>query len=170
MSSLAQFGGTHHRNIFTASQNFSYVLVCISFAFIENGFMIILQNYPGYINKRTQSTAHNLLFLFICDFFLGFFLPLKHMMTSREKMPELWMEIKSTKDSEFHVHKPSFIPRRDFAPQRLIRQKPRKKYLSLLSSIREESSQWRSTNFTNKMTSLADNFKERTCKETTVSE
>ena len=169
MSTLAQYGGKHHRNIFTAPQNFSYVLVCIVFAFAENGFMIILQQYPGFINKRTQSAVHNLLFLFIADFFLGFCLPIKHMMTSRERMPELWLEKRSTKVSEFHVRKPCIVPRRDFTPQRFGRKKPGKKSLSLLPSIREESGQCRSTKSTN-MTSLVDNFKERVCKETPVSE
>ena len=166
MSTMAQYGGRHLRNIFTAAQNFSYVLVCIAFAFLENGFMIILQNYPGYIDKRTQSAAHNLLFLIICDFFLGFFLPLQHLMTSREKIPELWVDTKSSKDPEFHVRKPVFIPRRDFEPQK---PKPRKKYMCLLPSIDEELGQSGSSDFSIQMTSLADNFKERNCKQVLVS-
>ena len=111
-STFAQFGGKQNRNLFTASQNIFYLLVCISLAFVDNGLIMALEWYSGKIDKHTQFIIHNCLWVAYIDLFFGLFVPLKHIIQSRESLPELWWESKRNESPKFYVRRHSIHPRR----------------------------------------------------------
>ena len=116
MKTLSQFGGTYHRNLFTFQQTHLYLVVILALILLDNLFIIIFQRYEGKLDKRTQFIIHNFPWVFVCEFFFGIYIPIKHIFSSRYHMPSLWWESKKANDSNFYVRKDKLIPRRDFEP------------------------------------------------------
>ena len=112
LSTFGQFGGAYNRNLFTASQNICYLLVCISLVFLDNGLILAFEYHYGQVEKHTQFIAHNFLWVAYIEFFFGLYVPLKHIIHSRECLPELWWESTTEESSQFYVRKYSIHPRR----------------------------------------------------------
>ena len=116
MKTFSQFGGTHQRNVFTFQQTYLYLVVVMALVLLDNLFILILQRQEGKLDKRTQFIIHNFPWVVVCEIFVGIYIPIKHIFSSRHHMPSLWWESKEVNDSNFYVRKGSLIPRRDFEP------------------------------------------------------
>ena len=112
MKTFSQFGGKHHRNIFTGEETRNYFFVCTVFIILDNIVIILLQHCSPYINKTTQFYIHNLLWFVFVDCFFGVIVPLRHLLQSRDVLPQLWLDENSNEEHIFYVRKPEIIPRR----------------------------------------------------------
>ena len=104
-TSNSAFGGKHRRNIFSGQEIRIYAHL-LQFAEV---FEQILLNEPFNIfgQKKVQSLT-----TLVLIFFLGLFLPFKHIYSSRQDLPEMFDKRKERKTCEFYVRKPEkLLPR-----------------------------------------------------------
>ena len=114
MRTFSQFGGTHHRNIFTLKDTGIYMTVILLLAYLDNILIILFQQ--SSIDKRTQFIIHNIPWILVCDLLFGIYVPVKHFFSSKHLLPGLWWEIKQVKRERFYVGETALIPRRDYEP------------------------------------------------------
>ena len=116
MRTFSQFGGTHHRNLFTLRNTRLYMTVILLLVPLDNILIVFFQQNQGIVDKRTQFIIHNIPWLLVCDFFFGIYIPVKHFFSSKHLLPGLWCEIKHVKREKFYVGKTAPTPRRDYQP------------------------------------------------------
>ena len=113
MKTFSQFGGRWRRNLITLDETNYYLFVCYCFLFSENILIFILQIYREKVDKNIQFILQNLLWVVFLDIFFGIYVPLKHIIQSRECLPSLWFDSKKIQDNKFYVREPCMSPRRD---------------------------------------------------------
>ena len=112
MRTFAQFGGTRNRNIFTIRQTNSYLLVCTFLIHLDNALITFFQIFKSKLDNNSRFIIHNLLWILSLNLFYGIYVPLKHIIQSRESLPSLWLTTKLIKSKKFYVRKPLITPRR----------------------------------------------------------
>ena len=113
---FSQFGGKHQRNMFTAAESSSYLLLVILLMDVDNGVIITFQFFGHLISKNTQFFIHNFIWVIVLDLFFGVYVPVKHIIQSRWKLPELWWDCETLQTSPFYVSTPPMSPRRYVKP------------------------------------------------------
>ena len=63
MKTFAQFGGKHHRNLFTLEHVSHYLFVIVTHNTLDNILITVFQQQDGYIDKQTQFILHNIQWL-----------------------------------------------------------------------------------------------------------
>ena len=121
MKTLSQFGGKHQRNILTAKQTKFYYLLIPSFFIMDNLLIIFFQVYSDKLDKNTRFYIHNFIWVMFIDCFFCFYVPLKHLLLSRESMPSLWLDGEPERIIKFYTRQPSMIPRRYVTHDNVIR-------------------------------------------------
>ena len=116
MKTFSQFGGKHQRNLFTVKQNLSYMLVVLCRPALDTGLTIISELYKEKLDKTNQFIIYNLFWVGYVELFFGIYVPVKHIMLSRDLLPGLWWDDKIVPPSSFFVSKPSMSPRRYVKP------------------------------------------------------
>ena len=116
MLTFSQFGGKHLRNLFSVTHTSYYLLAYSCFLILDNGMICMLQLYRGQVDKNTQFIIHNMLWVVVQDVFFGLYVPIKHIILSRECLPGLWCDERTVETNKFYVSKQSMSPRRYVKP------------------------------------------------------
>ena len=116
MQTFSQFGGKHQRNLFTVKQNLSYLLVVLCRPALDTGLTILFKLYKEQLDKTNQFIIYNLFWVGFIEVFFGIYVPVKHIILSRDLLPGLWWDDKIVQTSNFYVSKPSMSPRRYVKP------------------------------------------------------
>ena len=103
MKAFSQFGGKHQRNIFTAQQTNFCFQVTTFFILLDYALIIVFKLHRDKIKKDKQFLIHNLIWTLFIKCCFGLYVPLKHLLLSRECMPSLWLDEKTIKTSNFYV-------------------------------------------------------------------
>ena len=111
---FSQFGGKHHRNIFTAKETRNYFVFCLFLMVLDNTMIIIMQVFREHVDKDKRFVLYNLLWVSSLELFVGVFIPVKHLIQSRENLPGLWWNRRQDESIKFYVSHQSFVPRRYF--------------------------------------------------------
>ena len=119
MKTFSQFGGNHNRNLFTAQQTSSYLKIMTLILILDNGLITCMQSYPDYLDRHTRFILHNMLWVVSGELFFGIYIPLKHLILSRNSLPGLWWE-ESQVQENFYVRQPKLSPRSSFIPPTLV--------------------------------------------------
>ena len=138
MRTFSQFGGTHHRNLFTMQDTSLYMVVILMLVPLDNLFIVLFQQHQDSLDKTTQFIIHNIPWILVCDIFFGIYIPLKHFVTSGHLLPSLWWEGKKVKTCEFYVRQAVLEPRRDFQPVVVYSQHKKKNYSYLNKNYLQE--------------------------------
>ena len=111
---FAQFGGNHMRNIMTGAQTIKYFLVCALFLMLENMLIIAFRLYPDIFDARLRFIFHNTLWILFLDVFFGLYVPIRHILLSRNALPSLWLVLDENPKltTNFYVHDVRLSPRR----------------------------------------------------------
>ena len=139
MTTFSQFGGKNQRNLFTVTQTHSYMLVCLSFAILDNVLIIIFQLYRGQMDKNTQFILHNLLWVAFIELFFGIYVPVKHIILSRECLPGLWWNNRIVQMKKFYVSKQMLCPRRYVEPSTVVIQNAQNRNKKAFAYLRKSS-------------------------------
>ena len=116
MRTFAQFGGTQQRNIFSINQTSFYLLICILSILLDNAFITFFQLYRPELHKNTKFLIHYLVWIVLLHFFFSIYVPIRHIIMSRQCLPSLWVTMTTeavNNTPKFYVRQPSFIPRRN---------------------------------------------------------
>ena len=116
MKTFSQFGGKHQRNLFTVKQNLSYMLVVLCRPALDTGLTLMFELYKEQLDKDNQFIIYNLFWVGYVELFFGIYVPVKHIILSRDLLPGLWWDDKIVPPSNFFVSKPSMSPRRYVKP------------------------------------------------------
>ena len=109
---FAQFGGLHQRNIFNIDQTNSYLIGCFFFLFIDNTLITFFQLFGANMDKKQRYFIYNLLWILSVNIFFCVFIPVKHILLSRDSLPSLWCSPKLVRRTKFYVLQPVISPRR----------------------------------------------------------
>ena len=139
MKTFSQFGGKHQRNIFTAQQTSNYFIVTTIIVLLENSLIIVFQLNRDQINKDVQFLIHNFIWIFFIECFFGLYVPLKHLLLSRECMPGLWLDEKAIKTSKFYVRNDQMIPRRHIHHALKCKEKPARQHQDSCSYLHKST-------------------------------
>ena len=112
MKMFSALGGGKRRNIFTGAETRRYWYVYLASIFIEEFLLMKFLEYKQ-IDKDTSAILHNLFWILILGFFFSLYLPINHLIESKENFPELWIKQEKVEISEFYIRKPELEPRRD---------------------------------------------------------
>ena len=82
--------------------------------FLDNASIIFFQLYRDTLDKNTQFLIHNFIWVMSIEGFFGIYLPLKHLILSRDSLPGLWLDYKAPQMTQFYTREPSISPRRYF--------------------------------------------------------
>ena len=88
---FAQFGGKHQRNVFNIKQTNSYLFVCFCLLLLDNTLITFYQLLRLKIDENTRFVIHNLLWIISMNIFFGIFIPVKHILLSRQCLPSLYL-------------------------------------------------------------------------------
>ena len=111
-TSYSAFGGKHRRNIFTGHETRIYAHF-LQFATFLEGFLLT-EPFPAFQPKKVE-----LIMTLFLAFFFGMFVPIKHIFSSQQELPELFEKEKDKETFEFYVRRPQKLtPRRpsDISP------------------------------------------------------
>ena len=108
---FSQFGGKHHRNIFTARETRTYFMLCLILMALDNVMIIIMQVFREHVDKDTRFVLYNFLWVSSLELFIGVFIPVKHLIQSRENLPGLWWNRRQDESIKFYVSQQSVVPR-----------------------------------------------------------
>ena len=126
MRSFAQFGGKHPRNIMSLDQTFKYFLRVIAFIIMDNILILLFQIFRNQINPETRFVLHNILWISFMNFYISVYVPLKHIILSKET--SLWTNKEVVTPSNFYLREQELVPRRDY--EESINTKNKFSYLS----------------------------------------
>ena len=105
MRSFAQFGGSHQRNIFTLEHNWDYFVKFTAFTSADNSLTILFQFFRDQVGPVTRFFIQNFIWVLIINCFFSIYVPLKHLILSKEKLSSLWLNPESVTPSTFYVRK-----------------------------------------------------------------
>ena len=134
MRSFAQFGGRHQRNILTLEQNWDYFVTLGAFTLADNALTIVFQVFRDQVNTNTRFFIQNFIWVLSFNCFFSMYVPLKHLILSKDKLSSLWLKEENVKPSPFYVRKQELIPRRYFAP--IMRTKHHFSYMTTETTTR----------------------------------
>ena len=105
-TSYSSLGGKHRRNIFTGHETRIYAHF-LQFATFSEG-VLITEQFPSFHPQKVQ-----LIMTLVLTFFFGMFVPIKHIFSSQQELPELFEKEKDKETFEFYVRRPGKLtPRR----------------------------------------------------------
>ena len=84
---------------------------------------MLFQSYSDFFDKETRFYVHNFIWIIFVDGFLGFFVPLKHLLMSRKSLPSLWVEDTPRQIGQFYTRPLDMIPRRPETHQVVVRKR-----------------------------------------------
>ena len=116
MRSCAQFGGKNHRNIMTMDETLKYFLQSMALLLLDNGMIIVFQFFSNKIDTKTRFIIHNIIWVFVINFYFSVYVPLKHIIHSQRTLPCLWLGRNFVTSPKFYVRNPEIVPRRDYDP------------------------------------------------------
>ena len=126
MRSFAQFGGKNPRNIMSLDQTFKYFMRVIAFIIMDNILILLFQIFRNQINPETRFVLHNILWISFMNFYISVYVPLKHIILSKET--SLWTDKEVVTPSNFYLREQELVPRRDY--EESIKTKNKFSYLS----------------------------------------
>jgi hypothetical protein len=139
MKTFSQFGGTHQRNIFSAKQTSSYFFVCTLLVILDNALIILFQLYKEKLDKDNQFLIHNFIWVLTIEGFFGLYVPVKHIILSREFLPGLWWDNTTVQTNKFYVSKRSLSPRRHLGDSLQVMDKSEKTNKNNFSYVNKTS-------------------------------
>ena len=139
MKTFSQFGGTHQRNIFSAKQTSSYFFVCTLFLILDNALIILFHLYREKLDKDNQFLIHNFIWILTIEGFFGLYVPVKHIILSREFLPGLWWDNTTVQTNKFYVSKRSLSPRRHLGDSLQVMDKSEKTNKNNFSYVNKTS-------------------------------
>jgi hypothetical protein len=116
LRTFSQFGGKHQRNMCTAAETSSYLLLLILLIDVDNGLIIAFQFFGHRLNTNTQFFIQNFIWIVTLDLFFGLYVPVKHIIESRWKLPGLWLDCETDQTKQFYVRTLPMSPRRYVKP------------------------------------------------------
>ena len=84
----------------------------MAFIIADNALIVVFQIFRNKLDKEIQFIIHNILWVLILNCFFSVYIPVKHLLLSKEDLPSLWSEVKHVKPSKFYVREDKLIPRR----------------------------------------------------------
>ena len=84
--SMACFGGTQRRNVFTMEEIVGYEKNLHLFTLLYNGLIVYIQFYSDKVNSQTYFVLHNLMYVGFVDIYNLVIVPLKHLLLCNESI------------------------------------------------------------------------------------
>ena len=139
MNTVAQFGGKYQRNLLTAHQTWSYYSKFTAFIIADNALIVVFQIFRNKLDKEIQFIIHNMFWVLILNCFFSVYIPVKHLLLSKEDLPSLWSEVKHVKPSKFYVREYKLIPRRYVYEDQVENGRLNRHFFSYLTSTRSKT-------------------------------